>query len=284
MTVIAFIGSVFSPYYARARRRGDADPLDHCAFNVVFYGMRAKRWAMTERDRCAISRSASHLQIGASSISIDGHALTISIDETCVPLPFRLRGTVRLRAEIPAGQDHPIDPHRRHIWRPIMPAAQIEVEMSDPQLSWTGRGYFDHNRGAAPLESDFAEWTWARFPLPDGTAILYDTAPRIGRPVSLALRYRNDGTSETFDAPPFVALPQTGWRIARQVRSASPAETAVRTLEDTPFYARSVVAARLLGQRTTGMHESLSLDRFASRWVHAMLPFRMPRRAALANL
>jgi carotenoid 1,2-hydratase len=26
------------------------------------------------------------------------------------------------------------------------------------------------------------------------------------------------------------------------------------------------------------MHESLSLDRFASRWVQAMLPFRMPRR------
>ena len=37
LTLIAFIGSVFSPYYAwRAARRGD--PLDHCALNVALYG------------------------------------------------------------------------------------------------------------------------------------------------------------------------------------------------------------------------------------------------------
>ena len=40
ITVIAFIGSVFSPYYALARRRrhgrGGADPLAHCAINVAF--------------------------------------------------------------------------------------------------------------------------------------------------------------------------------------------------------------------------------------------------------
>ena len=38
LTVIAFIGSVFSPYYALARRRGAGDPLDHCALNVALYG------------------------------------------------------------------------------------------------------------------------------------------------------------------------------------------------------------------------------------------------------
>jgi hypothetical protein len=39
LTVIAFIGSVFSPYYAWARRRGHglADPLNHCALNVALY-------------------------------------------------------------------------------------------------------------------------------------------------------------------------------------------------------------------------------------------------------
>src|SRR3954447_922122 len=31
LTVIAFVGSVFSPYYALARRRGAGDPHDHCA-------------------------------------------------------------------------------------------------------------------------------------------------------------------------------------------------------------------------------------------------------------
>ncbi|MEP6836808.1 MAG: carotenoid 1,2-hydratase, partial [Bradyrhizobium sp.] len=37
ITVIAFIGSVFSPYYAFARRKGPADPLNHCAINVAIY-------------------------------------------------------------------------------------------------------------------------------------------------------------------------------------------------------------------------------------------------------
>ena len=49
-------------------------------------------------------------------------------------------------------------------------------------------------------------------------------------------------------------------------------------LEDTPFYARSRVATRLMGEDCVMMHESLSLDRFARPWIQAMLPFRMPRR------
>ncbi len=277
--MIAFIGSVFSPYYARARRRGDADPANHCAINAVLYGPRGKRWAMTERDRHALWRSEHHLCIGRSTLTDASNELTINIDETCVPLPFRLSGTIRVRPEILGRQDFRIDPAGRHIWRPVMPSARIEVEMSDPELSWTGHGYVDHNRGVAPLEDDFSQWTWARFPLRDGNAILYDTRPRSGPPVSLALRYNNNGAVESFDPPQSVALPHTGWRMAREVRSETLADTAARTLEDTPFYARSVVTSRLLGERTTGMHECLSLDRFRSRWVQAMLPFRMPRRA-----
>jgi carotenoid 1,2-hydratase len=51
----------------------------------------------------------------------------------------------------------------------------------------------------------------------------------------------------------------------------------VRTLTDAPFYARSLVRTRWLGEAVTAMHESLSLQRFDSAWVQAMLPFRMPR-------
>ena len=115
------------------------------------------------------------------------------------------------------------------------------------------------------LKSDFAHWTWARFPLRDGNAIVYDTVPRDGPPVSLALRYRSATVqSKRFEPPHAVALPRTGWRMTREVRSETPDDTAARTLEDTPFYARSVVTSRLLGERATGMHESLSLDRFRS--------------------
>ena len=49
------------------------------------------------------------------------------------------------------------------------------------------------------------------------------------------------------------------------------------TLEDTPFYSRSMIEGRYEGEWATIIHESLSLDRLRSSLVRAMLPFRMPR-------
>jgi carotenoid 1,2-hydratase len=47
ITLIAFVGSVFSPYYAWARGRGRANPNNHCALNVAIYSKGQSRWAMT---------------------------------------------------------------------------------------------------------------------------------------------------------------------------------------------------------------------------------------------
>ena len=76
LTVIAFLGSVFSPYYAWARGRGVAKPEDHVALNVALYGPRA-RWAMTERGAGSLVRDADHLVIGPSGLAWDGTTLTI---------------------------------------------------------------------------------------------------------------------------------------------------------------------------------------------------------------
>ena len=78
LTIIAFLGSVFSPYYAWSRRR---DPLDHCAVNVALYGPRGARWAMTERGRASGARR-DRLAIGRSALSWDGAALNIDLDES----------------------------------------------------------------------------------------------------------------------------------------------------------------------------------------------------------
>jgi carotenoid 1,2-hydratase len=278
VTVIAFIGSVFSPYYARARRRGFGNPYDHCAFNVVLYGPRGKRWAMTERDRHAVATTSTSYRLGHSEMRVEDGHLALTIDETCVPIPYALRGRIRLTSNWVGQQSYSIDTAGRHVWRPLMPAARIEVDFSDPKLSWSGHGYFDHNRGTAPLESDFARWTWTRLPLRNGDAIFYDTTLRGGENVTLALRYDRHGAVSAVEPPPQHVLPRTGWRIDRSVRSEVTNGISVRTLEDTPFYARSSVSTTIAGEHTTGMHESLSLERFASPWVQAMLPFRMPRR------
>jgi carotenoid 1,2-hydratase len=281
LTVIAFIGSVFSPYYAWARRRGRGDPLDHCAINVALYGAAGKRWSMVERGAAAVHRQPDRLAIGASSVAWDGNALVVSIDEITVPWPSRIRGTVRLYPAVLCDQPFALDRAGLHRWFPLAPVARVEVELEHPALRWSGTGYLDSNAGAAPLEQAFSGWSWSRAGVGGGTALLYDVARRADAPLSLALYFDAAGRLHHFPPPPPAPLPRTGWRIERATRAdAGHAARLVHTLEDTPFYARSMVEARLLGAPATAMHESLSLDRFRQRWVQMLLPFRMPRRHA----
>lgn len=109
--------------------------------------------------------------------------------------------------------------------------------------------------------------------------MLYDAARRNGSYFSRGLRFDRQGNVASFTPPPVHRLATTGWRLHRETRadSGSPARI-LRTLEDTPFYARSLVSTQLLGEPVTAVHESLDLNRFAARWVQMLLPFRLPRR------
>lgn len=89
------------------------------------------------------------------------------------------------------------------------------------------------------------------------------------------MRYDNSGGPTDFPPPPTATLPPTRWRVPRRISATAP--SIAKTLEDTPFYARSVVTANLLGHPVTAMHESLAMNQFTAPWVQAMLPFRMPR-------
>jgi carotenoid 1,2-hydratase len=116
--------------------------------------------------------------------------------------------------------------------------------------------------------------------LDDGRcAILYNRTERHHPSESLALLCDERGDVETFTPPRNQPLPHTRiWRIPRATQAEEGFRpTIAQTLEDTPFYARSVINTRLLGEPLTAIHESLSLDRFDSRWVQTLLPFRMPR-------
>jgi carotenoid 1,2-hydratase len=64
--------------------------------------------------------------------------------------------------------------------------------------------------------------------------------------------------------------------VARGTRAdRSDAARVVRSFEDTPFYARAHVEARVGGRVGRGVHESLDLDRFRRPSVQFLLPFRM---------
>ena len=100
-------------------------------------------------------------------------------------------------------------------------------------------------------------------------------AKRFAKPgVDIFIAYINDESS----AASASAEPMEEFVMNQEpVYRPHPEPVVLDTLEDTPFYARSVIAAGLAGQRVTAMHESLSMDRFSTAWVQAMLPFRMPR-------
>ncbi len=245
----------------------------HCALNVALYGPR-KRWAMTERRASAVQRGPEFLTIGPSALNWDGATLTVEINELAVPFPRRLRGTLRLYPTALETTTFTLDSAGHHRWQPIAPCARAELTMDSPNLSWSGQAYFDTNTGDRPLEQDFVRWDWSRARIPGGTAVLYEIQRRDG-PLTLAMRYDDAGGRVDLTPPTAVTLPATRWRVPRRISATAPSIT--KTLEDTPFYARSVVAATIQGHKVSAMHESLAMSRFTTPWVQAMLPFRMPR-------
>lgn len=275
LAVIAFVGSVFSPYYAWSGRR---DPLNHCALNVALYGRGVGRWAMTERGRRAVMRERDHFSVGPSALSWSDDALEIEVDEVCAPWPRRIRGRIRVLPEAIISQSIDLDREARHAWWPIAPRARVEVALDGPEINWSGRGYLDMNSGEVPLEESFRRWDWSRAHLRQGAALLYDVTEKDGQSQAYAIRVDSQGRLEPLEVGGRQSLRGTFWRILRTSR-ASPGQQVeiAATLEDTPFYARSLIATHLAGERVVAMHESLALGRFATTIVKLMLPFRMPR-------
>jgi carotenoid 1,2-hydratase len=269
-TLIAFIGSVFSPYYAWSRT---PEPENYCAINMVLYNRKGGAWCMTERGKRSVSRTAETLRIGPSQLYWNGGMLLAEIDEVGAPMPRRLRGKLTLTPGALQPRTFGLDGGGHHFWRPIAPQSRVQVAFGD--VAWSGAAYFDTNFGDRPLAADFSTWHWSR----SANRIFYDVNRADGTAHSLALEIAADGTATEFVPPPLRDLPgKTGWRITRTTR-ADPGATpcVLRTLEDAPFYARSLIETTIAGSPGTYMHESLNLRRFSNPVVKLMLPFRMPR-------
>jgi carotenoid 1,2-hydratase len=112
------------------------------------------------------------------------------------------------------------------------------------------------------------------------TSVVYDVRPKNGPGRVVAQRFSPDGSYTPFEAPSRHQLPSSGWLLSRGMCSESgQAPQVLSTLEDTPFYVRSLLRTQLLGENVTAVHESLDIPRLVSLPVQLMLPWRMPRRA-----
>jgi len=185
-----------------------------------------------------------------------------------------------LRPEAAAGGPLPLDAPGEHLWWPVAPLARIEVDLAEPALRFAGTGYHDANAGAGPLEQTFHRWSWARARTERRALVTYDVVERGGatRALGIEVDERSSATPLRGLAP--APLPATAWGLERRVLAdrGQPARV-VRGLEDGPFYARSLVEARLGGRGVVAVHEQLDADRLTRGWVRFLTRFRM-RRAA----
>ena len=274
ITLIAFIGSVFSPYYYRARHHGLGQAVNHVSLNVILYGPRNGRWCMTERGDTALQQSPHRLDIGPSTLRASDSGMEIDIQERATPFGQRVAGRVSLSFERATDQCFELDGVGEHLWWPIAPIAEIDVAMERPGLRWSGAAYVDSNYGSRPIETAFASWNWCRGHDAEGDCqIHYDAQLSDGGEKTLSLSVDRSGAMARMSSPDLRQLPRGPiWRVARPARLPHEA-VRVKTLEDTPFYTRSEI------QMASGhfMHESLDLRRFCRPWVQFLLPFRMPR-------
>jgi carotenoid 1,2-hydratase len=273
LTIIGFIGSVFSPYYFKARQSGAADPENHCAINVALYG-RHRRWAMTEHGSSNLLRSSTLLKIGPSQMEWRDGVLCISINEQCVPKKWNLRGEITLTPKTLHTETVLLNSKGQHHWQAIAPDARIRVEFEDPSLRWQGHAYYDMNWGEEPLEDGFHDWTWLRATTNTGTTVIYDATLHDMTRKTFALDFGE--TISPRAVPAQHRLRNSLWQMQRPIRSEQKPRL-ISSLEDTPFYTRNHVKMALDGSPCDAIHESLSLKRFIHPAMQWMLPYRMPR-------
>jgi len=280
ITLILFVGSVFSPYYAAARRNNRGIAGNFCALNVALYGP-IRRWAMTERSELGVHREAQRFKLKNSSVCVTKQSLTYSIDEWSVPIPQQIRGTISIDLPNSEPAAIAIDSKKEHFWQALAPQTRITVELEKPALSWSGTAYVDSNTGVRALEDTFLNWHWSRAHLRDGsTVVQYDTTECDGAKSTNTWQIKQSSMDNVHALTASTILPKTPiWRIHRSTRTEQHSTIEdFQTLEDTPFYARSRYRTMIAQQEAICMHESLDLKRFSSRWVQCLLPFRMPRR------
>lgn len=243
--------------------------------NAVLYRRRGKTWALTEARPATVERTADTFALSGSRIERDGSSLTVHLDERTAPWGRPMKGRVRIDIDYGAPGPYRLDRAGDHHWWPIGARATAEVELDAPSVRFRGSAYHDCNFGRIPLESTFRSWNWSRADVDGDVCITYDVHEHDAQGAPLGLRVGPRGvTSLTADET--CPLPRGGWGVERSAR-AQGETTVVRTLEDTPFYTRSLLRASWGGQERTAMHESLSMTRFVKPWVQFLLPFRIRR-------
>jgi carotenoid 1,2-hydratase len=226
-----------------------------------------------------VERTENCFVVGRNIIERTPEHIAIHVSESSLTGARPISGRIVVHPSDMTERTYNLDAAERHRWHPVAPVGAIEVVLEDPAVKFVGSAYHDANNGDEPIEAALKHWNWSRLDASGDTVVLYDGVRSDASPFSLALRFMRDGRVDSFEPPPERKLPPTfGWLCPRAIRSGDEhAGRVVRTLENAPFYSRSLVETSLFGAPVTGVHESLVLDRFTTRWMQWMLPYRIKR-------
>jgi carotenoid 1,2-hydratase len=266
---IFMVGSLFSPRYSVAARRGGL-PREHCAVNFALYHRGVRRsWVLSEYPVME-QESPRRLRIGRSTLSYEGGGVRMEVDERTAPWGRPVRARLMLEPMTPLGDEVQLVPGLPHWWRPMAPRARAWLEVDGEGVEAQGLGYHDTNHGAEQLGARLSGWHWSRthgehetvvdYVLPAGMAPVRVTAGPQG------IRCERGAGSEP------LPMERTGWglRVPRQLRAGNTVVGEPRLLESSPFYAR--VEARQAGLDTLG--EVADFRRFHSPLIRWMAHFR----------
>ena len=302
LTVIAFVGHVFSPHYYRARQKSSSTlPLAerYCAMNLGLHALTPRGmsrlgckmlWSLNEFShpdseswQDGVEREPHRLLLGQSSLSYTEAGLSAKLSERTKPffqrMPKRIEGELSLHFQSPSEHVISLDSSGEHHWMGVAPHARIDVSLDEPDLSFSGHAYHDSNWGIAPLESAFHSWTWSRATLDEGTLVMYDvTESTDSTPQERAALFRANGEVVELDQFDRAKLKSGLWGIERSTRTDAYQSASIKhRLVDSPFYTRDVIKTTLMGQNVLAVHESLDLVRFQKSWVRFLIPFRIRR-------
>ena len=268
---IFMLGSLFSPRYSVAARRGGL-PLEHCAVNFALYHRGVRRcWVLSEYPRAQLEEGGRRLVIGRSQLvrEQDGR-VRMEVDERSAPWGRPVRASLQLTPLTPRGDEVRLVDGLPHYWQALAPRAHALLQVQGPAaLQLEGLGYHDTNHGEEPLGQRLSRWAWTRthlaertlvdYRLPDGTLAVRLEA-RAGR--VLCERHVAPGAETGL----------TGWglRVPLRLEADGRALAAPRLLESSPFYAR--VEARDAGADALG--EVADFRRFHSPFIRWMAHFR----------
>ena len=170
LTIIAFVGSVFSPYYAAARRRGagrPARPRGDQRGAVRRHG--ARRWTMTERGpRSALTASADVAAHRSERAGL-GRMTRWSSRSTSssAPWPRRVRGCIRIQGVLPGAAAD-----RSSMRRDFTAGSRSRRERGSRSTSTCRRcagpatAMSTRTRATCRSKTAFASWQWCRTPRP----------------------------------------------------------------------------------------------------------------------